>query len=142
MDWMPTLLAATGVCASTDFPPDGENILPVLTGDVPKYERTLYWRYKAHGQRAVRDGRWKYLRINDYEFLFDIEEDVRERANLKEKHPEIFARLLEQWLAWEEQMLPVTDDVYTIVTTPDVQAERYTPAHEKWDPFPRKRTNS
>jgi hypothetical protein len=45
--------------------------------------------YKAGGQRAVRDGDWKYLRITGNEFRFDVVKDPRERANLKG----IFARL-------------------------------------------------
>lgn len=141
MDWLPTLLAAAQVSSSTDYPPDGEDILPVLNGAAPEYERALYWRYKAHKQRAVRDGRWKYLEIKGNAFLFDIVEDVRERANLKEKQPAVFDRLREQWLAWEGQMLPMDDDVYTLITTPDVQAERYTSDKEKWDPLPGKRAD-
>jgi arylsulfatase A-like enzyme len=91
MDWLPTLLAAVGVSPSAEYPLDGEDILPVLDGRVPEHERTLYWRYKSHHQRAVRDGRWKYVKINDHEFLFVLLEDVRERANLKQKHPDISA---------------------------------------------------
>ena len=130
MDWLPTLLAAVGVSPSADYPLDGEDILPVLDGRAPEHERTLYWRYKSNRQRAVRDGRWKYLKINDHEFLFDIVEDVRERANLKQKRPDIFSRLQEQWLSWDRDMLPVTEDIFSLPITPDVQAERYTPDRE------------
>lgn len=127
MDWLPTLLAAANVAPSPDYGLDGENILPVLEDNEPTHDRTLYWRYKSHRQRAARDGRWKYLKINDNEFLFDIVEDVRERANLKNKFPEVFTRLRDQWLAWDREMLPITEEVFSLARTPDMEADRYTP---------------
>ena len=55
-DWLPTLLAAAGGVPDPNYPSDGENLLPVLTGAAPAHSRTLYWRYKANDQAAVRDG--------------------------------------------------------------------------------------
>jgi arylsulfatase A-like enzyme len=127
MDWLPTLLEAAGAESDANYPPDGESILAVLKGHTPAYPRTLYWRYKANAQRAVRDGQWKYLKINENEFLFDVVDDVRERANLKDKFPEIFQRLRQQWEAWSQTQLPLTDDVRTHGLSPDVQADRYVP---------------
>lgn len=127
MDWLPTLLAAAGVSPHADYPSDGENILPVLQGKAPAHPRTLYWRYKAQAQRAVREGNWKYLKVNDNEFLFDVAADERERANLRDLEPEVFARLKTQWAAWDAQFLPITDDVYTHGVTPDIQADHYVP---------------
>jgi arylsulfatase A-like enzyme len=127
MDWLPTLLAAAGLSPHADYPSDGENILPVLQGAAPVHPRTLYWRYKAQAQRAVRDGDWKYLKVNDNEFLFNVAEDERERANLRDLEPAVFARLKTQWAAWDAQFLPITDDVYTHGVTPDIQADRYVP---------------
>lgn len=126
-DWLPTLLAAAGAAAHPDFPSDGENILPVLEGKAPVHPRSLYWRYKAQSQRALRDGDWKYLKINDNEFLFDVAVDQRERANLRERHPEVFERLRTQWEAWNEGFLPITEEVFTHGVTPDIQADRYVP---------------
>lgn len=127
MDWLPTLLAAADATHDPAYPPDGDNILPVLQGAIQPYARRLYWRYKANAQRAVRDGNWKYLRINDNEFLFDVVDDVRERANLRDKHPDIFERLRRQWDEWDADMLPITDEVYTHGLSPEVQADRYAP---------------
>jgi len=127
MDWLPTLLAAAGVSPHPDYPSDGENILPVLLGQAPVHPRTLYWRYKAQNQRAVRDGDWKYLQVNDNEFLFHVVDDVRERANLRNHHPEVFERLRTQWAAWDAQQLPITAEVHTHGITPDIQADRYVP---------------
>src|SRR5262245_27603872 len=54
--------------------------------------RKLYWRNHAGSQRAIRDGNWKYLRIAGNEFLFDVVNDPRERANLKERQNDVFER--------------------------------------------------
>ncbi|MET0389969.1 MAG: sulfatase-like hydrolase/transferase, partial [Polyangiales bacterium] len=72
MDWLPTLLAAVGGTPHPDYPSDGDDLWPVLTGQQPSYARQLFWRYKANAQRALRDGNYKYLKINDHEFLFDV----------------------------------------------------------------------
>ena len=127
MDWLPTLLAAAGLSPHPDYPPDGQNILPILQRLEPVRERELFWRYKAQRQRAARSGRFKYLRINDNEFLFDVENDSLERANLKDKFPAEFARLRQAWDDWNAQFLPITDEVFTHGVTPDIQADRYVP---------------
>src|SRR5712664_687236 len=106
MDWMPTLLAAAGVQPDPAYPPDGDNLLPTLTGRGSPHPRKLFWRYYGGGQRAVRDRDWKYLQIAGNEFLFDIVQDPRERANLKDRRKDIFDRLKSDWEAWNSTMLP------------------------------------
>jgi arylsulfatase A-like enzyme len=106
MDWMPTLLAAAGTQSDPAYPPDGEDLVPILTARPAPHSRKLFWRYKAGAQRAVRDGDWKYLRMASNEFLFDVVRDPRERANLKERHSDVFQRLKNEWEAWNSTMLP------------------------------------
>ena len=127
MDWLPTLLAAVGSEPDPAYPSDGVNLLPVLRNAVPPFPRTLFWRYKANHQRAVRSGDWKYLRINDHEFLFDVNIDQRERANLAQKHPEVLKDLKERWKAWDKQMLPIPRRSYSHSVTPAHQADHYRP---------------
>ena len=128
MDWMPTLLAAAGATPDPAYPADGANVLPVILGDRPIYPRTLYWRYKANTQRAVRSADWKYLMIGGNEFLFDVAVDQRERANLSQRHPEVFAELRRRWEAWNASMLPITPDVFSAGMNGRRQADRYKPA--------------
>ena len=104
MDFTPTLLAAAG--AVQVAPTDGMNVLPQLTGQAAVQPRTLFWRYNAASQQAVRDGDWKYLRIGNKEALFNVARDPRERADLKDVEPEIFARLKARWVEWNTEMLP------------------------------------
>lgn len=126
-DWLPTLLEAAGGNPHPDYPTDGQSILDVLRGGSPEHPRTLFWRYKAQRQRAVRDGDLKYLKINENEFLFDVVADPHERANLKDRHPEELERLRGLWEGWDADFLPITDDVLTHGTNPVHQADRYVP---------------
>ncbi|GGC01801.1 sulfatase-like hydrolase/transferase [Pseudoduganella buxea] len=127
MDWLPTLLAAAGTAPAASHPADGRNLLPILAGDEKTVERTLFWRYKANAQKAVRAGDWKYLKLNDNEFLFDLSQDQRERANLAAKHPDKLADLKAQWEQWNAGMLPITPEVRTHGVSGKVQADRYGP---------------
>jgi arylsulfatase A-like enzyme len=113
MDWMPTLLAAAGTSPAPALPPDGMNLLAHLTGNAAPVPRTLYWRYKANAQRAIRDGDMKFLKILDNTFLFNVVEDPMERANLKGRKPEVYDRLVAKWLEWNATMLPEVDESAT-----------------------------
>jgi arylsulfatase A-like enzyme len=106
MDWVPTLLAAAGTSPDAAYPSDGEDLGPIVTGRAAPHPRKLYWRYKAGSQRAIRDGDRKYLRIAGNEFLFDVVQDPRERANLKDRQKDVFDRLKSDWEAWNDTMLP------------------------------------
>jgi len=113
MDWMPTLLAAAGTSPDPALPPDGINLLPIVTGAAPVQPRTLYWRYKANAQRAIRDGDMKFLKILDNTFLFNVADDPMERANLKDRQTDVYDRLVAKWLEWNATMMPEVDESAT-----------------------------
>ncbi len=113
MDWFATLLAAAGGQPDTAYLPDGMNLLPVLTGSVPPAPRKLFWRYHYNAQRAHRDADMKYLRIAGNEFLFNVVDDPLERANLKDRQPEVFRRMVAAYEEWNATMLPDRDDIRT-----------------------------
>ena len=113
MDWMPTLLSAARTAPDPAFAPDGINLLPLLTQNAAPVARTLYWRYKANAQRAIRSGDYKYLKILDNTFLFNVAEDPMERANLKERRKDIYDRLVRDWYDWNATMLPEIDQSNT-----------------------------
>lgn len=123
MDWMPTLLAAAGVSPDPAFPPDGTNLLPALTQNAAPVERKLFWRYKANAQRAARDGDYKYLKILDNTFLFNVVEDPMERANLKVRRKDIYDRIVAEWGEWNATMLPEIDDSYSTSFSGDELAD-------------------
>ena len=113
MDWCPTLLAAAGTAPDPALPSDGINLLPWLTQAAPPVPRKLFWRYKHNGQQAARDGDWKYLKILDNTFLFDVVKDPMERANLKERHKGVYDRLVAEWNEWNSSMLPLDPQSFT-----------------------------
>jgi arylsulfatase A-like enzyme len=117
MDWFPTLLDAAGVNPDPGLPPDGMSLLPTLTGQADAVTRTLFWRYRSNAQRAMRAGDFKYLKIRDNTFLFNVVEDPRERANLKDRRSDIFDRMVAEWHAWDATMLPTIDDSFGEVYT-------------------------
>jgi arylsulfatase A-like enzyme len=104
MDWTATILAAAGAHPHADYPLDGTDLLPVMRGERAAFERTLFWRNDV--QAAARDGRWKYLKVDDKtERLFDLLMDEREQADYSAAHPELFERLKGEYQKWEAQML-------------------------------------
>ncbi len=116
MDWLPTFLAAAGGVPPASRPADGIDIRAAIAGQTLP-SRNLYWRYKALGQEAVRSGPWKYLKIAGNSFLFDVESDPMERANLKDRFPEKFAELARSWREWNANMLP--HDPKSLSASPD-----------------------
>ncbi len=125
MDWLPTLLAAAGAAPDAAYPSDGMNLLPALADGATPVGRTLFWRYKANAQRAARDGDFKFLKIRDQTFLFNVVEDPLERANLKARRPEVFDAIVAKWSAWNATMLREIDDSFTEGYTGQQLADHY-----------------
>ncbi len=119
MDWTATLLAAAGVPPDPGHPLDGAALLDVLAdpaaGDA---ERPLFWRMKYRDQHAMRQGRWKYLRIEGIEYLFDLQQDERERANRAAREPQRLAAMRQAYERWYAGMPPVPADAdYDLLVT-------------------------
>ncbi|HYF57814.1 MAG TPA: sulfatase-like hydrolase/transferase [Burkholderiaceae bacterium] len=110
MDWTATILDAAGVAADPAFPLDGRSMLPVLRDPAATFARPMHWRMNHRGQRALRDGRWKYLRVDGHDYLFDVEADERERANRAAREPERLAAMRDAWERWNATMPPIPDD--------------------------------
>jgi len=114
MDWFSSLLAAADIAPDPDFPSDGINLLPCLTQGAAPIPRKLFWRYKYNDQQAARDGDWKYLKILDNTFLFDVVQDPMERANLRDRHRDVYERLVAEWSEWNATMLPLDPQSFTL----------------------------
>lgn len=110
MDWSATLLELGGGEPHPDYPIDGVSLSPVLRNPNHVFERPLYWRMNHRDQRALRMGDWKYLKVDEHEYLFNISNDARERANLAQKHSERFTTLREAWLAWDATVPAIPKD--------------------------------
>lgn len=110
MDWSATMLAVAGVAADAGHPLDGVSLLPVLQAPAATFGRPMHWRMNHRGQRALRDGEWKYLRVDGNDYLFDIGADERERANLARKEPERLMNMRAAWETWNQSMPPIPAD--------------------------------
>jgi arylsulfatase A-like enzyme len=111
MDITATILSAAGVSPPPSYRPEGLDLIPLVEGG-RAVERTLFWRTQAAGrlQRAVRRGRWKYLRDGGtttgggYEFLFDLETDAGERRDLAATHDTMLRELRKLLATWEAEV--------------------------------------
>ena len=110
MDWSATVLAVGQAQAHPDYPLDGVSLEGLLHNPATRFERPMFWRMKHRGQRAMRLGRWKYLRVDGHDYLFDVVADARERANLGGREPERLAGMRAAWEAWEATMPPIPED--------------------------------
>jgi hypothetical protein len=122
------MLAAGGVATGPEL--DGMDLLPHLRGDAGTTERTVFWRSNRWGlQHAVREGNWKYLRIEKRhprstrpetgELLFDLSRDSKETENVAGSHPEVVQRLRNLYSKWEAEVLPPIEPV----TKPSTRAD-------------------
>ena len=124
MDWAATFFDAAGVEPAADHHLDGISIVPALAGSsLP--ERTLFWRYKAHDQKAARRGRFKYLSIGGEEYLFDLVDDPLERANLMAREKGAFDRLKGAWDTWNKGLLPYPANSFSMDNKKRHMPDRY-----------------
>jgi len=103
MDITATILSAAGL-EDEVAALDGIDLMPYLDGSSPPPDRQFYWRANLYGfgaQRALREGRWKYMQHDSTQFLFDIVQDPGERENLFAQHPDIVNRLRGDLSRWE-----------------------------------------
>jgi len=110
MDWSATMIEVAGAKPDADYPLDGVSLLPVLKNPAQIFDRPMYWRMNHRGQRAMRVGDWKYLRVDGHDYLFNIPADARERANLGRHQPEKLDGLRAQWEAWNQTMPAIPAD--------------------------------
>lgn len=103
MDITATILDVAGIDAGRGAI-DGISLLHATADPAA---RPLYWRAKLYNfgeQRAVRDGRYKYLEDGSTQFLFDIDDDSGERNNIFAQHPDEVNRLRALLGDWEDSL--------------------------------------
>ena len=110
MDWSATLLALGGGQPHPDYPLDGVSLEALLRDPAQRFERPMHWRMNHRGQRALREGDWKYLMVDGHEYLFNIAADARERANRAPLEPQRLADMRQRWLDWDASLPPIPAD--------------------------------
>jgi arylsulfatase A-like enzyme len=107
-DWTATFLALAGASASPDYPLDGRSLVGHLETGAPVAAADLFWR--THDARALRRGRWKYLRTTGegapVEALYDLAADVGETASRAGAEPAVLDALRARWETIDRDLLP------------------------------------
>jgi arylsulfatase A len=110
IDYMATLAAATGIALPEGAASDSYNFLPTLLGNEYNFPEREILIHNTYANRwAVRQGDWLYMDTNsgehrimpqffkdlrdytDFEtdgLLFNLKEDIEQRVNLYEQHPQ------------------------------------------------------
>jgi arylsulfatase A-like enzyme len=89
-DFLPTACELAEIDPPKDI--DGISYLPSLIGGSQKKHAYLFWR--AGQKFAVRQGKWKAVRINNNSAieLYDLSADLGEQQNLAEEHPDLVTK--------------------------------------------------
>jgi len=112
MDVLPTLTRLAGAGVPEDRIIDGADLLSLLTGETEESPHEAYYYYKHTHLQAVRSGDWKlvlprperpadlgwYGRLQEgiaERQLFDLREDIGERRDVADRHPEVVDELAE-----------------------------------------------
>ena len=92
---------------------DGVDLLPYINGDKSGLpHQYLYWQNPDKDIDVVRDERYKYLRIKNDEYIFDLKNDISEETNIIDSSKPIYDRLKSQFKEWEKDMIdPVFMDL-------------------------------
>lgn len=130
IDFMPTFAEMAGVSLPAAQPVDGMSVLPVLRGEKPDKERTMFFHFPLYlgGEgpasrvlpaydgrggtwRAVPSttmikGNWKLIWYYEYDSheLFDLSADPGEENNLAGKLPDTEKLLLEELHRWVDEV--------------------------------------
>ncbi len=128
LDLLPTFLAAAEIPPPSDVVLDGDNLLPILTGEKEPYQRTLTWRFPFPPESTdlyvwgIRHGNWKLVKERirpntqmsisgkTHTGLYLLDEDITETNDLSISHKEIRNELQLLYDAWDVQ-LPEPDSL-------------------------------
>lgn len=102
LDIMPTLLSIAGYSDSSGLALDGKDLSPVLFDNESEPARQLFWN-----ERAMRDGNWKLV-LNkpnsEAAQLFDLSQDLGEKVNLANRHPERVEQMRTSLADWKRDV--------------------------------------
>ena len=106
VDFLPTFATLAGFEVPKDRVIDGIDETGLLLGKTDKGRNSFYY-----DKAGIRMGKWKYLAadafFHDYavednrpneEELYDLEADIGEKHNVAKQHPELVARLKQEYL--------------------------------------------
>jgi len=121
MDFFPTIMNLLHIDTSK-LVLDGKNLLPLLSNQVDKIDRSLYYHFPAYLENGnsettdmkfrtrpvsvVRNGDWKLIENyenHEYE-LYNLKDDLSENKNVKDLYPDVKNKLIDQLEQWKEKV--------------------------------------
>jgi arylsulfatase A-like enzyme len=111
-DFYPTMLAMAGLPLRPGQHKDGLSLVPLLQGEAKLDRESLYWHYPHYGNQggfpggAIRMRDWKLIeRFEDGRVhLYHLAEDIGERHDVADKHPERIAAMRGRLHAWYQEV--------------------------------------
>lgn len=111
-DFAPTMLDIAGLPALPKQHLDGVSLVPLLKGKQSLPRESLYWHYPHYSNQggipgaAIRTGDWKLIeRFEDGRVhLYNLHDDIGERDDLAEKHPERVAAMRDDLHRWYSEV--------------------------------------
>ncbi len=111
-DFYPTILEMTGTPTEAGHATDGDSLVPLLKQGKSLGDRPLFWHYPHYSNQggfpggAIRQGDWKL--VERYEdgrvHLYNLAEDIGEKHDLAEAHPQRVADLRQRLHAWYQEV--------------------------------------
>ena len=101
MDLLPTLASLAGLSPPTTLKLDGVDLLPLMVGEQPLSERSLFWRFK--NDCAIRKGPWKLIN-GESQSLFHLDDDIGETTNIIRKEQERGKSLEQELMNWSRKI--------------------------------------
>ena len=92
---------------------DGVNLIPYINGEVNGSPHDyLFWKNPDKDIDVIRDNRYKYIRVKDDEYIFDLDNDLSEENNIINSSRHIYQELKLKFKEWEKDMIdPVFMDL-------------------------------
>lgn len=111
-DFFPTILEAAELPLRPDLHEDGMSLMPVVSGTGDIGRKALYWNFPSGSEKgtgssgAIRYKDMKLIQFFDTDRiqLFDLAQDIGERADLSAERPREANRLLSRLEAWREDV--------------------------------------
>ncbi len=126
VDLLPTLVDLGGGSVSASI--DGRSFAPVLLGEKETHRDRIFASHVGDGEqnyspsRSVSDGRWKYIRYLDDEYMFTTHQDLNNNKSFVLFHPE-WVTIAEAGHAGAQEILrryylPVMEHLYDLESDP------------------------
>jgi len=102
LDLFPTFLNAAGIEKPQDLALDGTSLIPFMVNEQDRSPHDQLF-FRKETAAAVRDGKWKLIRLDDYGYvLYDLENDPYETDDLKNQYSAQFEKMKTALKNWEK----------------------------------------